>query len=153
MDASVDQCKSCGIVFDDLDQEIDKCAKKRLYCELCLAQKNPRSETEQKIKKKYIVVTAISAFMILIIPIVINWGKSENDNFFEYLVGFGFGYLIIWGFTYMILMPVLMLMKKPHKLQIKNEKEKYIEKIEVKKESRKTLQEQQERARIKETKG
>ena len=148
MDTPVNQCKSCGIVFDDVDQEIDKCAKKRLYCELCLAQKNPCSETEQKIKKKYIQVSAISAFIILTTLVVINWEKSKNDNFFEYLVGFGFGYLIIWGFTYMILMPVLMLMKKPHKLQIKNEKEKYIEKIEVKKKSRKTLQEQEAKAGV-----
>ena len=151
MDASVDKCKSCGIVFDDVDHEIDKCAKKKMYCELCLAQKNPRSETEQKIKKKYILVTAISAFIILIILIVINWGKNKNDAFFEYLVGFGFGYLIIWGFTSILLMPVLMLMKKPHKLQIRKEKEKYIEEIEVKKESHKILLEQQERARIEET--
>ena len=51
MDASVNQCKSCGVVFEDVDHEIDKCTKKRLYCELCLAQKKPRLETEQKIKK------------------------------------------------------------------------------------------------------
>lgn len=141
MDASVNQCKSCGIVFADVDHEIDKCSKKRIYCELCLAQKNPRSETEQKIKKKYIHVTAISAFIILIMLVVVNWEKSKNDNFFEYFVGFGFGYIIIWGFTSMLLMPILMLMKKPHKVQIKKEKEKYIEEIEKKKEFRKTLQE------------
>jgi uncharacterized membrane protein YvbJ len=153
MDASVNQCKSCGIIFDDVDHEIDKCTKKRLYCELCLAQKNPRSETEQKIKKKYILITAISAFIILTILIVINLEKNKNDNFFEYLVGFGFGYLIIWGFTSIFLFPVLMLMKKPHKVQIKQEKEKYIEEIEVKKESRKTQQEQRERAKIEEAEG
>ncbi len=153
MDASVNQCKSCGIVFEDVDHEIDKCTKKRLYCELCLAQKKPRSETGQKIKKKYIQVTAISAFIILIMFIVINWEKSKNNNIFEYLVGFGFSYLIIWGFTSILLLPVLMLMKKPYKAQIKKEKEKYIKEIEVKKESRKTLQEQQERAGIEETEG
>ena len=141
MDASVNQCKSCGIVFADVDHEIDKCSKKRIYCELCLAQKNPRSETEQKIKKKYIHVTAISAFIILIMLVVVNWEKSKNDNFFEYFVGFGFGYIIIWGFTSMLLMPILMQMKKPHKVQIKKEKEKYIEEIEKKKEFRQTLQE------------
>ena len=85
--------------------------------------------------------------------IVINWEKNKNDNFFEYLVGFGFSYIIIWGFTSILLMSVLMRMKKPYKVQIKKEKEKYIEEIEVKKESRKTLLEQQERARIKETEG
>lgn len=138
MDTDVHQCKNCGIVFDDLDQEIDKCAKKRLYCDLCLAQKNPRSETEQKIKKKYIWVTAVSAFIVLTLLFVLNWGKSKNDNPFEYLVGFGFGYLIIWGFAALLLMPILILMKKPHKEQIRKEKEKYVEKIEVKKESRKT---------------
>ena len=150
MDAGVNQCKSCGIVFDDLDHEIDKCTKKRLYCELCLAQKNPRSKTEQKIKKKYIQFTAISAFIVLIIIIAINWGKNKNDNFFEYLIGYGFGYIIIWVFTSILLMPVLMIMKNPHKFQIKKEKEKYIEEIEEKKESRKTLLEQQEKARIEE---
>ena len=100
MDTSVNQCKSCGIIFDDVDQEIDKCTKKRLYCELCLAQKNPWSETEQKIKKKYIQVTAISAFIILTILIIINWEKNKNDSFFEYLIVFGLGYLIIWGFFF-----------------------------------------------------
>lgn len=153
MDANVNQCKSCGIIFDDVGQEIDKCTKKRLYCELCLAQKNPRSETEQKIKRKYILITAISAFIILTMLIVINFGKNKNDNFFEYLVGFGFAYLIIWGFTSIFLIPVLMRMKKPHKVQIKKEKEKYTEEIAVKKESRITQQEQQERARIEETDG
>ena len=109
MDACVNQCKSCGIVFDDVEHEIDKCMKKRLYCEFCLAQKNPRSETEQKIQKKYIQITAISAFIILTMLIVINWEKNKNDKFFEYFVGYGFGYLIIWGFTSIILMPVLIL--------------------------------------------
>ena len=151
MDTSVNQCKSCGIVFDDAGQEIDKCQKKRLYCELCLAQKNPWSETEQKIKKKYILVTAISAFIIFAMFVAINWENSKNDSLLEYLIGFGFGYLIIWGFTSILLLPVLMLMKKPHKVQIKQDKEVYIEEIEAKKESRKTLQEKHERASIEET--
>lgn len=151
MDTSVHQCKSCGIVFDDVNQEIDKCMKKRLYCELCLAQKNPWSETERKIKKKYVYVTAITAFVILILFIVLNWGKNKNDNIFEYLVGFGFGYLIIWGFTSILLLPVLRLMKKPHKIQIRKEKEKFLEEIEVKIESRKTQQEKQEKTGIEES--
>ncbi len=148
MDDSVDRCKSCGIYFDDVDQEIDKCAKKKIYCELCLAQKNPRSAIEQKIKKKYIQVTAISAFIVLALFIAINWEKNKYDNLFEYVVGFGFGYLIIWGFTAILLLPVLRQMKKPHKAQIYQEKEKYIEEIEVEKESSKTLQEQQKKAKV-----
>lgn len=147
MDTCEHRCKGCGIVFEDPDDNIDKCLKKRLYCELCLAQKNPRSETEQKIKKRYIQVTALSAFLVLVILIAINWENNKNDNFFEYFVVLGFGYFIIWGFTSLLLMPVLMLMKKPHKVQIRKEQEKYIETIEEKKESRKTLQEQKERAK------
>ena len=116
-----------------------------------MAQKTPWSETEQKIKKKYIQVTAVSAFILLVIFFVINWEKNKNDNFFEYFVGFGFGYLIIWGFTSILLLPVLMLMKKPHKVQIKKEKEKYIGEIEVKKVSRKSPQEKEEKVRIEET--
>ena len=116
-------------------------------------KKNLGQRPGKKLKKKYIQVTAISAFIILIMFIVINWEKSKNNNIFEYLVGFGFSYLIIWGFTSILLLPVLMLMKKPYKAQIKKEKEKYIKEIEVKKESRKTLQEQQERAGIEETEG
>lgn len=138
MDAGVDHCKSCGIVFDDAGKELDQCAKKRLYCDLCLAQKNPRSETEQKIKKKYIRITGGAAFTVLILLFVLNWGKSKNENLFEYLVGFGFGFIIIWTISALLLMPVLMFMKKPHKEQIRKEKEEYIEKIETKKESRKT---------------
>lgn len=142
MDASVNRCKNCGVVFKDLDNEIDKCAKKRIYCALCLAQKNPRSETEQKIKRKYILLAAVSAFIIMALLIVINWGKNKNDNLFEYLVSFVLGYLIIWGFTSILLLPVLKFMKKPHKVQINQEKERYIEEIEGKKQSRKTLHEQ-----------
>lgn len=150
MDPSVHKCKSCGVIFDDDGQEIDKCAKKRLYCDLCLAQKNPRSETEQTIKRRYIRITALSAFIVLTVLIVINWEKNKNDTFLEYVVGFGFGYMLIWGFISILLIPALMLMKKSHKEQINKEKEKYIEKIEAKKESRITLQEEHERARTEE---
>jgi len=143
MDPSENRCKSCGVVFEDVDGNIDKCVKKRLYCELCLAQKNPRSKIEQKIKRRYIRITAASAFLALITLVAINWEKNKNDNFFEYLVGFGFGYLIIWFFTSILLLPVLMLMKKPHKVQIKKEQETYIQEIEAKKETRNTLLKQQ----------
>lgn len=136
MDADVKRCKSCGIVFDDMDGQIDECAKKRLYCEICMAQKNPKSTTEQKLKKKYIQFTAIAALAILVLLIAINWGKNKYDTPFEYIFGFGFGYLIIWGFTAFLLLPVLMIMKKPHKMKIRQEKETYIEEMEVKKESR-----------------
>ena len=139
MDASANKCKGCGIVFDTAGGNIDKCSGKSLFCELCMAQKNPRSRTEQKIKKKYIQVTALLAFVVLIMLIALNWEKNKYDNIFEYLVGFGFGYLIIWGVTSILLLPALILMKKPHKVQINKEKEKYIEEIEEKKESRKTL--------------
>ena len=146
MDNVVHRCKGCGIVFEDADQEIDKCLKKRLYCELCLAQKNPWSETEQKIKRKYILLTTLTSFIILTLLIVFNWGKSKNSNLFEYVIGFGIGYLLIWGFTSLLLLPVLRFMKKPHKEQIKMEKEKYAEEIEVKKVSRKAYQEKQKQA-------
>jgi flagellar biosynthesis/type III secretory pathway M-ring protein FliF/YscJ len=139
MDSDVHRCKGCGIVFEDVDENIDKCAKKRLYCELCLAQKNPWSKTEQKIKKRYILVTGISAFLVLIVLFTINWEKNKNDTLFEYLIVFGIGYLLVWVITSILLMPVLMRMKKPHRDQIKKEKQKYIEEIEEKKASRNTL--------------
>ena len=139
---SVIRCKGCGIVFENADPNIDKCAGKKLYCELCLAQKNPRSEIEQRLKKKYILVTAIAAFVVLLTITAIHWGKSRNDNIFEYILGFGFSYLIIWGFAAILLLPVFMVMKKPHKIQIRQEKEKFIEELEEKKASRKAQQKQ-----------
>lgn len=140
MNTGVDRCKSCGVVFKDLDSEIDKCAKKRIYCELCLAQKNPVSVTEQKIKRKYILLTAITALAVFAILIAVNWGKSENNNLFEYIVSFGLGYIIVWGGTALVFLPFLRMMKKPHKTLINREKEEYIEDLEKKKESRKTAQ-------------
>ena len=98
---------------------------------------------KKRIKKKYILGTALAAFIVLIVITAINWGKSKNDTIFDYIVGFGFSYLIIWGFAAILLLPVLMLMKKPHKVQIRQEKEKYIEELEEKKETRKTLPGQQ----------
>ena len=143
MDHGFNKCKGCGFVFDDMDDNIDECAKKRLYCEICLAQKNPISETEQRIQKRHSLITITSAFLVLIVLIATNWEKSRNDNIFEYLVVFGFGYLLIWGFISILFMPVLMRMKKPHQKQIKKEKDTYIERMEEQKESRKSLQEQQ----------
>ena len=145
MDGSIYRCKSCGFVFDDVDPEIDKCTKKKLYCELCLAQKNPRSETEQTINKRYVKVTAISSVILLISLIVINWGKNKNDSFVEYIIVFGIGYLIIWATITILLLPVLQIMKKPHKIRIKKEKDRYIKITEEKKELRKTQQVQLER--------
>lgn len=142
MGNNLDRCKSCGTIFKELDDQIDKCAKKRLYCALCLAQKNPLSVTEQKIKRKYILLTAATALIIFGLLLAINWGKNKNNNIFEYIVSFGLGYLIVWGFTAILLFPVLKLMKKPHRAQINQEKERYIEEIEEKKKSRKNLQEQ-----------
>ena len=98
MDTGVNKCKGCGIVLERVDNNIDKCSGKKLYCELCLAQKNPRSITEKKIKRNYILITAILSFIVVIILVAINWGKSTNDNVFEYLIGYGLGYLIIWIF-------------------------------------------------------
>lgn len=147
MDANEIRCKGCGIVFDIVDSNIDKCAGKRLFCELCLAQKAPRSVTEQKIKKKYLLITASSAVIALIMFIAVNWEKSKNENLLEYLVGYGFGLLLIWIFLSILLLPVFMLMKKPHKKRIKEEKEKYVEEIEKKKTSRKTVLQQQEKAK------
>lgn len=139
MDTGVHRCKGCGIVFEDMNDNIDKCAKKKLYCELCLAQKNPWSKIEQKIKKRYILLTGISAFLVLIVFFAINWGKNKNDTIFEYLIVFGIGYVLIWVITSILLMPILIRMKKPHKEQIKREKQQYIEEIEEKKKSRKNL--------------
>lgn len=139
--AEVKRCKGCGFVFDKVDGNIDKCADKRIYCDLCLAQKNPQSVTERKIKKKYILITALSAFVFLIIVVAVNWGKNKNDNFLEYFVGFGLGYLLIWIVTALLLFPLLRVMKKPHKAQIEKEKERYIEETEKKKEFRKIKQE------------
>ena len=136
MDAGEHRCKSCGIVFDYPDGKIDECTKKRLYCEICLAQKNPKSTTEQKIKKKYIQFTAIAALAILVLFVAINWGKNKYDTPFEYLFGFGFGFLIIWAFTAFLGMPFLLVMKKPHKMTIRQEKEKFIEELEEKKVAR-----------------
>lgn len=141
MDTDIHRCKGCGIVFPDLDKEIDKCAKKRLYCELCLAEKNPWSATEQKIKKKYIRGTALIAFLVMVLLFVLNWDQNKNDNFLEYIVGFGFGYALIWGFIALLFIPVLMLMKKPYKGQINQEKERYREEIGVQKKSRNIVQE------------
>lgn len=141
MDATVHRCKSCGAVFDDDGQELDKCQKKRLYCELCLAQKNPWSAKEQQIKRKFILVTASFSFVLLGVLMALNWGKSQNNNLFEYLVSFGLGYLVIWVFSSLILLPVYFKMKKPHKKQIKEEKEKYKQEMEVKKASRKAQEE------------
>ena len=134
MDARVKKCHDCGIVVDAEDDNIDKCSAKRLYCEYCLALKNPQSKTERKIKKRYIQVTSITASILLILLIAINWEKNRNNNIFEYLALYGLGYFIVWFFASIFLMPVLMLMKKPYKEQIKQEKEKYIIDLSKKKE-------------------
>ncbi|GAB4337380.1 MAG: hypothetical protein Kow0089_08550 [Desulfobulbaceae bacterium] len=141
------RCKGCGIVFEDLDQEIDKCLKKRLYCELCLAQKNPWSPTEHRIRNRYILCTAAAALLVLGVLTALNWEKSENKSVFEFLVSFGFGYLIIWGFTALSLLPALVRMKKPWKEQIRQEKEKYVEEMETKKVVRKARQEERARGK------
>lgn len=138
METAEHRCKGCGIVFKDDDTNIDKCAKKRLYCEMCLAQKNPRSRTEQKIKKKYTLVTALSAFLVLGVIVALNWERNKNDNIFEYAVALGLAYVIIWIITSVLFIPVLMRMKKPYKEEIKKEKEEYIATIEEKKVSRKS---------------
>ena len=138
MDAGASRCKSCGIVFQDLEHELDKCAKKRIYCELCLAQKNPVSGTEQKIKRKYGWITAVTAFIILALLFGVHWGENKNDSIFEYLIALGLGYVLVWIVTAVLLLPVLRFLKKPHKKQIESEKEKYIEQLEVKKKKRKT---------------
>ena len=140
MDISEHQCKGCGAVLVDVNPNIDKCAGRKQFCELCLAQKNPRSKTEKEIKKRYFLVTAISAVIVLVIFITINWGNNKNDNFFEQLAVFGISYVIIWGFTSIVLLPVLMLMKKPHRELINKEKEEYREAMEEKKKSRQTPQ-------------
>ncbi len=145
MDSYVNRCKSCGIVFSDMSHEIDKCANKKPYCELCLAQKDPRSVTEQQIKKKYILTTALFALITLIILIFSFLEKSKNDSVFEYIVGFGIGYVLIWICTAILFTPILMLMKKPHRAQINREKERYKKKIEEKKNARKSEQEQPEK--------
>lgn len=145
MDADIHRCKSCGAVFEDVPEEIDKCAKKRIYCDFCLAQKNPVSETEQQIKKKYIRFTAIAAFLVLVVLIAINWGKTKNENFFEFGVVFGIGYGVIWAFTAGLLLPILARMKKPHKEQIRKEYEKYINIMEKKKKVRDAQLEQEEK--------
>jgi len=129
MDPLGNRCKGCGIVFDYVDTNIDKCAKKRLYCELCLAQKNPLSKTEKKINKRYIQITSLTAFLALLVLFTLNWGKNKNDTILEYFVVFCLGYLLIWVCTSILLLPVLARMKKPHKEKINKEKEQYREEI------------------------
>lgn len=146
MDQDIIKCNDCGIIVDIGDRNIDQCTRKRFYCELCMAQKNPYSETEHNIKKKYIRITIISTFIVLMILIAASWGKTQNDNLFEYIIGYGLSYFIIWIFTAIVLIPVLMTMKKPHKEKIKKEKDISLKEIIKKKELRKTLLEQQEKA-------
>ena len=151
MSDRVYQCKSCGIVFDTTGITIDKCTEKRLYCELCLAQQSPQSTIEQKIRKRYIQIVTLSAFIILTILMFLKWENNKYETFFDYFIGFGVGYVIIWVFTSILLLPILMLMKKPRREEIKKEKETYIDTIENKKESRKIQMEQQEKGGAKES--
>lgn len=146
MDTEIIKCNDCGIAVEVGDRNIDKCTRKRFYCELCMAQKNPPSKTEQKIKRTYIKLTTLSAFIVLMILIAIYWDKTKNDNLFEYIIAYGLGYFIIWIITSILLLPVLTIIKKPHKEQIKKEKEKSLKEILAEKELRNNYLKQQENA-------
>ena len=135
------RCKSCGTAFAEQDEQIDKCVKKRLYCDLCLAQKNPLSKTERNIRNRYLLGTTLAALFILVAFMVLNWEKNRYDSPVEYIMGFGLGYLVIWIFTTLLLLPVLVIMKKPHRARIRREKDLYVEEIVKKKELRKAQQE------------
>lgn len=144
MDDNIDKCYDCGTAVIAVNRNIDKCAGKRLYCELCLAQKDPKSATEQKIKKKYILITSVTAFLLLIMFIALNLEKTKNNTLWDYVVGYGLGYAIIWVFAAILLLPVLLLMKRPHREQIRKEKDIFLQEIEEKRKSRGPEKEQQE---------
>ncbi len=146
MGTSQDRCKSCGVIFADAGQEIDKCQKKKLYCELCVAQKNPRSATEQKIKKKYLLLSAGFAFIVWTMLIVASLDKNKGDNLFGQLLVFGIGYAVLWAVTALLSIPLFVFMRKPHKARIKQEKERYVEEIEIRKKARIARQEEQAQA-------